>query len=263
MRLDVSADEFWAENGPTDFIDRLAAVLNIPTYRIRVADTYRGSTYIRAEIVQELSLVDLKESNGEKSTVVELKNLQKSLVESAENEELGMGYPVLSLNSKVLDATAVTDGASDDNEISIILIPGDGSADSELSEEMNGGLVEPESDGNSDSDDKWYDPLTLDQVVYIMIAAGIAIIVTVVGAVIFIRKHKKNNRIAQPSLDLDSEPIANKTGHIDAATIPENVGKIEIIAAEQDDDKSRTARSMWTPEDGHIAPIASESHSPV
>jgi len=53
MRLSVTTDEFWATTGPTSFIDRLAAVLNIPTYRIRVVDTYRGSTVVVGRILQD------------------------------------------------------------------------------------------------------------------------------------------------------------------------------------------------------------------
>merc|ERR1712124_51271 len=69
MRLDVTADEFWATSGPTDFIDRLAAVLNIPTYRVRIVDTYEGSTYIKARILQKESLVGTTDSTGQKATI--------------------------------------------------------------------------------------------------------------------------------------------------------------------------------------------------
>ena len=48
MRLSVTHEEFWASDGPTNFVDRLAAVLNIPRYRIRIVDTYEGSTVIKA-----------------------------------------------------------------------------------------------------------------------------------------------------------------------------------------------------------------------
>jgi len=51
MRLDVSSDDFWATSGPTDFIDRLSAVLGIPSYRVRIVDTYRGSTVLVARIL--------------------------------------------------------------------------------------------------------------------------------------------------------------------------------------------------------------------
>lgn len=56
-RLDVTAEEFWATDGPTDFIDNLAAVLLIPSYRIRIVDTYEGSTVVVAAIHQDRNLV--------------------------------------------------------------------------------------------------------------------------------------------------------------------------------------------------------------
>ena len=51
MRLDVTADEFWASGGATSFIDRLSAVLNIPSYRVRIVDSYNGSTVLVARII--------------------------------------------------------------------------------------------------------------------------------------------------------------------------------------------------------------------
>jgi hypothetical protein len=47
MRLDVTTAEFWDGDGVTSFIDRLAAVLLIPPYRIRVVDTIEGSTILK------------------------------------------------------------------------------------------------------------------------------------------------------------------------------------------------------------------------
>ncbi|MEE4248847.1 MAG: hypothetical protein V2I33_26015 [Kangiellaceae bacterium] len=50
-RVDMPLDEFFAADGETDFIDRLAAVLGIPSYQIRIFDVYEGSTVIKMAIL--------------------------------------------------------------------------------------------------------------------------------------------------------------------------------------------------------------------
>lgn len=67
MRLDMTPEEFFADDGETEFIDRLAAALGIPSYRIRVVDSYRGSTVLvlfidqDADLAAEGSSTDVKE----------------------------------------------------------------------------------------------------------------------------------------------------------------------------------------------------------
>lgn len=76
MRMDVTSAEFWASDGPTDFIDRLAAVLLIPSYRIRIVDTYEGSTVVKAQILQDELRVGRTNNTGGKETIEELEDLR-------------------------------------------------------------------------------------------------------------------------------------------------------------------------------------------
>ena len=195
MRLSVTTDEFWATTGPTSFIDRLAAVLNIPTYRIRVVDTYRGSTVVVGRILQDDQLSGSTDSStGEKSTIVELNQIQSLLVEKAQADELNMEYPVLELNSKVVaagatdDTTTSTDSDStDDGTITLTFEePDDTSIDAD-GQSADGSLAGAAGDGD---DDEWYDPLTFDQVVAIAIAIGVAIVGISLAAIIIVKQRR-------------------------------------------------------------------------
>lgn len=76
MRLDVTTAEFWDGNGVTNFIDRLAAVLLIPTYRIRVVDTNEGSTIVSVQIDPDESLSrSVASGSSDKSRAEELKDV--------------------------------------------------------------------------------------------------------------------------------------------------------------------------------------------
>jgi hypothetical protein len=101
MRLDVTTKEFWDGDGATSFIDRLAAVLLIPSYRIRVVDTVEGSTILKVHIYQDdtLSRSTTSTSTSTKTTVDELKEVQDRLVAKGQKNELNLGHDVLSINT--------------------------------------------------------------------------------------------------------------------------------------------------------------------
>lgn len=60
--MDWTLNEFYATGGTTSFIDRLASVLNIPSYRIYVVQIYQGSVIvdfsIGAKVVDAEPIVD-------------------------------------------------------------------------------------------------------------------------------------------------------------------------------------------------------------
>jgi hypothetical protein len=110
MRLDMTTDEFFADDGETNFIDRLAAVLGIPTYRIRIVDSYTGSTVLYLFIIRDDELAEGAETNV--NAMEELARVEASLVEKTESgalqDELDM--PIISVQSVVIDTTvAISD----------------------------------------------------------------------------------------------------------------------------------------------------------
>ena len=46
MRLDISVDEFYKDDTATRFVDKLALVLGIDPWRIRIAAATQGSTIL-------------------------------------------------------------------------------------------------------------------------------------------------------------------------------------------------------------------------
>lgn len=50
VRMDWSLSEFFADGGTTSFVDRLAATLGVPSYRIKVVSIYKGSVIVDFQI---------------------------------------------------------------------------------------------------------------------------------------------------------------------------------------------------------------------
>ena len=201
MRLDVTSEEFWASSGPTDFIDRMAAALNIPSYRVRVVDTYRGSTVVVSRILADDSLsTSSSGSTSESASVAELNTIQALLVEKAQSNELGMAYPVMELTAKVVSADPTTDTTVDDDsseDSGTIIAYDDPNADSvdEDGNPVEGGSLADALSGDSDDDDEWYYPLSFNQMVAIAIGGGVLVIGGVLASVIFCNKKPKIPRM--------------------------------------------------------------------
>jgi len=102
-RYTISVDDFYNQNGPTAFVDRIAAVLNIPLYMVRIIGIQSGSTIINC-------YVDSQYQNNTDPTnaalaVTELQNLQSILINSASNGSLNvLGSSLLSFNSSLVIA---------------------------------------------------------------------------------------------------------------------------------------------------------------
>ena len=68
--MDWTLEEFFATGGTTEFIDRLATILNIPTYRIYVVQVYYGSVVVEFSIkpeVQDISQQSTKAFGAEEA----------------------------------------------------------------------------------------------------------------------------------------------------------------------------------------------------
>jgi len=53
IRMEIPISDFYANNGPTLFIDRMAAFLGIPNDKMRIVSIVEGSTVIDYEIVMD------------------------------------------------------------------------------------------------------------------------------------------------------------------------------------------------------------------
>jgi len=51
--MDWTMSEFFSNGGTTKFVDRLAASLNVPSYRVKVVSVYEGSVVVDFNIEQE------------------------------------------------------------------------------------------------------------------------------------------------------------------------------------------------------------------
>lgn len=57
VRMDWTLNEFYASGGTTSFIDRVASLLNIPTYRVYVVEVYAGSVIVGFQVKPEVQEV--------------------------------------------------------------------------------------------------------------------------------------------------------------------------------------------------------------
>jgi hypothetical protein len=140
VRMNMTTDEFFASNGPTEFVDRLAAVLGIPPYRIRVVEIKSGSTIVDFIFAGDERLASQRASNTNYSNAMqeELIKVNNLLVTLAQNGSLVLNAPVLSIETMI---NFTTPGNITNNTPTVItpidttpttqvpIEPGDGSAD--------------------------------------------------------------------------------------------------------------------------------------
>jgi len=102
VRMDWTLEEFFATGGSTEFIDRLATILNIPPYRVHVVQVYYGSVVVGFEIKPEVQDVQLSADGDEEKTqqievFTDKEEIKKTLaikcVEAP--EEITGGAPIL------------------------------------------------------------------------------------------------------------------------------------------------------------------------
>jgi len=84
IRYDIGVDDFFSQGGIAPFIDKLAAVLNIPSIRIRVVQIYKGSTGIFAIIETESQGVGSM-SDASSELVHLANNLEKAVTDGSLN----------------------------------------------------------------------------------------------------------------------------------------------------------------------------------
>lgn len=94
VRLDWTLADFYADGGTTRFVDRMAASLGIPAYRIKTIAVYEGSVIIEFSI--EAEEVDENDDDAV-STTKQLSDLKQKLISGIEDDLFDFGAPIMGL----------------------------------------------------------------------------------------------------------------------------------------------------------------------
>ena len=95
MRMNMNLADFYSNNGPTAFVDRLAAVLNIPTYTIRIANVKSGSVILDMQILSQSQINNPTSTITSVAAETELMNLQDTLLSMVANGTLASSLGVV------------------------------------------------------------------------------------------------------------------------------------------------------------------------
>lgn len=182
MRLNMTTADFFASNGQTEFVDRLAAALNIPPYRIRVADIRAGSTIIEFALAGNENLASqyAKNTNYSNAMQEELISLNNLLLTLAQNGSLVLNAPLLSMTSSVNFTTP----GNITSDTPVVITP-----------ETPSGSNDPveAGDGSENKDVlEWWGIL--------LIVTGVLVIVGVAIYLVYRKFFRKNVTVPQPTV---------------------------------------------------------------
>lgn len=117
MEMDMTLSEFYSTGGTVAFIDKLAAILKIPSYRIRVVNIREGSVIVDASITSEISLLS-DSTITTADELAELSEIQNDIDAAFESGELAdaLGVDILSYDSDVSTVEEIEDNTDDNGE---------------------------------------------------------------------------------------------------------------------------------------------------
>ena len=108
--MDWTMTEFFSNGGTTKFVDRLAASLGVPSYRVKVVSVYEGSVVVDFNIEQEPVAETKTDADGnvvaktsaeiaaeQAAATAALANVKTVLVQQADSGSLNVGAPVMGL----------------------------------------------------------------------------------------------------------------------------------------------------------------------
>ena len=108
--MNWTMSEFFSNGGTTKFVDRLAASLGVPSYRVKVVSVYEGSVVVDFNIEQEPVAATKKDANGnvvaktadeikaeQAKATAALASVKTVLVQQADSGTLNVGAPVMGL----------------------------------------------------------------------------------------------------------------------------------------------------------------------
>lgn len=179
MEIDMTIDDFFANDGATSFLDRFAAVLNIPPWKIRIVNVRQGSVILDIEISD--------------SDTQALKTIETNLNQIIESGTLGslLEVIVLSVDVEIDEVTDVTDDSdSGDNGSSS---EGDDDNYDDDGEKDSGKDPNGENNGHHGKKAVHFDVAIEDWVVGIF-AGGIFVLIVMSGMILF--KKNSNNTIS-------------------------------------------------------------------
>jgi hypothetical protein len=197
VRLDWTTDEFFADGGTTEFIDRLAGSLGIHASEIKVAAVWEGSVYVEFIITPSDEDTDIEE-------------LEATLYEMIESGEIDLGAPILSYGTS--DGVTVELIRSDDGTIIDIVDPSD---DSDETEEGSGSGSETEIETYTTTETLYQVSEDSDATVgnqefetLIIIVAAVIVIGIIVLSVIYVLRKKlgeQNKPVVPPLPEISEE----------------------------------------------------------
>ncbi len=93
FRVEMTVNEFYSNNGETQFIDRLAASLGISQSRIRIVGVYEGSVVIESQIAEDPTAA----ATSEGDSIAEIENISQSIQDMANGGALLGDWNVLDM----------------------------------------------------------------------------------------------------------------------------------------------------------------------
>lgn len=96
VRMSWTMDEFYAQGGPTSFIDRVSAALGIHASQMKVVAVYTGSVVVEYELTAD---EDDTESSSSAQQLRAIETALTEIVESGDDAAAVFGAPVLSAST--------------------------------------------------------------------------------------------------------------------------------------------------------------------
>lgn len=140
VRLDWTLAAFYADGGVTRFVDRVAASLGIPAYRIKTVAVYEGSVIVDFLIEAE----DLTEEEAKTTTTgIQLNALKEKLVLGVQDGAFDLGAPVIGLegaNGELLAGSPIPGENARDDAVESSAIVRDGNLWDDLLVDRDGNI---------------------------------------------------------------------------------------------------------------------------
>ncbi|OMJ78805.1 hypothetical protein SteCoe_21333 [Stentor coeruleus] len=190
MEMDMTLSDFYSTGGSIAFIDKLAAILKIPSYRIRVVNIREGSVIVDAMVTEDATT--LSDSTTTSSSIVDELNSVKDTLDAAyESGELAdtLGVDILDYATDVSTVDEVKD-KTDDNGGGSESQGGESGDDDNDSEGSAGNGDSPNGDNNGKGKrfPSEFEPAVNDWVIAIF--AAIILVMVSIAALFGIKKPK-------------------------------------------------------------------------
>ena len=191
MEIDISIADFFSKNGQIAFIDKFAALLGIPSYRIRIVNVRKGSTILTIELV-----ADVNQSPADQYKYITNLETQVTSLVSSGTLQASLNITLLNYTSTVVYQTQAGSSSGSSNQGS------SGSGGQNSGQNSGSGSSDGSGPGNSPSGSNQggtkpnkiaFEVIAADWVVAIF--AGIIFILIVISGLVLYQK-KVNKTIS-------------------------------------------------------------------